>query len=203
VSRIILWRHAPTASNEGGVVQGRVDTPLDDAGIARAAWAARRIADRYVARDWPELRVFSSPLLRAVQTAQTLTQLLGGSVIIDEAFTQRSYGAWEGLTWDEVRRDWPEQWAQRESGVDPDIPGWDGQEAVGARVLAGLEKIWDDDSPAVVVTHGSPITLGLLAAIGEPASSLALGRVPHAGCGSVRKVESGAWHIEAFGIGAD
>lgn len=203
MSRIILWRHAPTPSNEGGVVQGRVDTPLDAAGVARAQWAARRIADRFIARDWPELRIYSSPLLRAVQTARALTERLGGTVIIDDAFTQRSYGEWEGLTWDEVRRDWPEQWAQRERGVDPDVPGWDGQDAVAARVLAGLERIWDQDSPAVVVSHGSPITLGLLAAIGEPASSLALGRVPHAACASVRKVESGAWHIEAFGIGAD
>jgi probable phosphoglycerate mutase len=188
------------------VVQGRVDTPLDDAGIARATWAAERIAARYVtSRDaaGSPLRIYSSPLRRAVQTAEQLAVLVGGSVIVDEAFTQRSYGAWEGLTWDEVRRDWPEQWAQRERGIDPDIPGWDGQEAVAARVLAGLERIWDDHSPAVVVTHGSPITLGLLAAIGEPASSLALGRVPHAACASVRKVESGAWHIEAFGIGAD
>lgn len=203
MSRIILWRHAPTASNTSGVVQGRVDVPLDEAGIARARWAARRIADRFLARDWPELRVYTSPLLRAVQTAEALTERVGGTVVVDDAFTQRSYGAWEGLTWEQIQREWPEQWQQREAGLDPDVPGWDGQGDVAARTLAGLERIWDPASPAVVVSHGSPITLGLLAAIVEPASSLALGRLPHAACASVRKVESGAWHIEAFGLGAD
>ncbi|MGC4175007.1 histidine phosphatase family protein [Demequina sp.] len=203
MSRIVLWRHAPTPSNADGRVQGRLDVDLDAAGLARAAWAAERIAARYGETGERALRVFSSPLRRAVQTAETLTALVGGSVVVDEAFNQRSYGAWEGLTWDEVKRDWPAQWEQRERGVDPDVPGWDGQEAVAARVLAGLERIWDDEVPAVVVTHGSPITLGLLAAIGEPASSVVLGRVPHAAAAVVTRVESGAWHIEAFGLGAD
>ena len=203
MSRIVLWRHAPTPSNEGGVVQGTVDVPLDDAGRARAAWAAARIAQRFEASGAERLRVYSSPLRRAVETAEALTALVGGDVVIDEAFSQRSYGVWEGLTWEQIQREWPEEFARREAGLDPRIPGWDGQEAVAARVLAGLERLWDPEVPAVVVTHGSPITLGLLAAIGEPASSLVLGRVPHAACAVVTKVESGAWHIEAFGLGAD
>jgi len=201
--RVVLMRHAPTPSNADGRVQGRLDVPLDDAGLARAAWAADRVAARYFARGWSGLRIFSSPLRRCVQTAEALALVIGGEIVVDEAFSQRSYGAWEGLTWDEVRRDWPEQWSQRESGIDPDVPGWDGQAEVAERVFAGLERIWDDEVPAVVVTHGSPITLGLLAAIGQPASSTVLGRVPHAGAASVQKVESGAWHIEAFGLGAD
>jgi probable phosphoglycerate mutase len=176
---------------------------LDAAGAARAAWAAERIAARYFSRGWKGLRIYSSPLRRATQTAETLTAIVGGSVEIDPAFDQRSYGAWEGLTWDEVRRDWPDQWDQRERGVDPDVPGWDDQATVAARVLEGLERIWNPDVPAVVVSHGSPITLGLLAAIGQPASSTILGRVPHAGAASVQRVESGAWHIESFGLGAD
>jgi len=203
MSRIILWRHAPTPSNEGGVVQGTVDVELDDAGRERAAWAAEQLAARFRARGVERVRVFSSPLRRAVETAGALTALIGGEVVVDEAFSQRSYGIWEGLTWEQIERDWPEEFARREAGLDPRIPGWDGQEAVAARVLAGLERLWDPQVPAVVVTHGSPITLGLLAAIGEPASSLVLGRVPHAACASVLKVESGAWHIEAFGLGAD
>jgi len=199
VSAIVLWRHAPTPSNTSGLIQGRLDIELNDAGRARAAWAAARIVEQFGS----ELRVISSPLRRAVATAEQLTSLVGGAVDLDEAFTQRSYGAWEGLTWDEVRRDFPEAWERRELGLDPEVPGWDGQEQVAARVLAGLERIWDDERPAVVVTHGSPITLGLLAAIGEPASSVVLGRVPHAAWVTVRRVESGAWHIESFALGAD
>lgn len=203
MSRIVLWRHAPTPANEGGTVQGKLDVPLDDHGRARAAWAAERIVSRFAHIGGGDLRVFSSPLRRCIETAEALTVLVGGSVVVDEAFTQRSYGAWEGLTWDEVRRQFPEQFARREAGLDPDIPGWDGQEAVAARVFAGLERVWSPGAPAVVVSHGSPITLGLLAAIGQPASSTVLGRVPHAAAATLTKVESGAWHVEAFGLGAD
>jgi len=161
------------------------------------------VIPREVAGSAPALRVFSSPLVRARETAAALTSLVGGDVLVDQAFTQRSYGAWEGLTWDEVKRDFPDEFARRQRGLDPRISGWDGQRDVAARVLEGLERIWDEAKPAVVVSHGSPITLGLLAAIGEPASSVVLGRVPHAAWAVVRRVESGAWHIEHFGLGAD
>ena len=211
MSAIILWRHAPTPNNLDGVIQGSLDVSLDETGRARAAWAASHIAALYgdpvipreVAGSTSALRVFSSPLVRARETASALTSLVGGDVVVDQAFTQRSYGAWEGLTWDEVKRDFPDEFARRQRGLDPRISGWDGQRDVAARVLEGLERIWDDANPAVVVSHGSPITLGLLAAIGEPASSVVLGRVPHAAWAVVRRAESGAWHIEHFGLGAD
>ena len=211
MSAIILWRHAPTPNNLDGVIQGSLDVSLDETGRARAAWAASHIAALYgdpvipreVAGSTSALRVFSSPLVRARETAAALTSLVGGDVVVDHAFTQRSYGAWEGLTWDEVKRDFPDEFARRQRGLDPRISGWDGQRDVAARVLEGLERIWDEAKPAVVVSHGSPITLGLLAAIGEPASSVVLGRVPHAAWAVVRRVESGAWHIEHFGLGAD
>lgn len=199
MSAIILWRHAPTPNNLDGVIQGSLDVSLDETGRARAAWAASHIAALY----GTDLRVFSSPLVRARETAAAITSLVGGEVVVDHAFTQRSYGAWEGLTWDEVKRDFPDEFARRQRGLDPRISGWDGQRDVAARVLEGLERIWDDAKPAVVVSHGSPITLGLLTAIGEPASSVVLGRVPHAAWAVVRRVESGAWHIEHFGLGAD
>ena len=199
MSQIVLWRHAPTASNADGRIQGTLDIPLDGTGRAIAAWGAARIFDAFGGA----VRIFSSPLGRARETAAELALLTGGSVQVDEAFAQRSYGAWEGLTWDDVRRDWPRQFAQREAGLDPDVPGWDGQQAVALRVLAGLERVWNAEVPAVVVSHGSPITLGLLAAIEQPASSTVLGRVPHGAAATLRRVDSGAWHIDAFGLGAD
>jgi probable phosphoglycerate mutase len=199
MSMIVLWRHAPTLSNTDGRIQGQLDVQLDEHGRSVAAAGAARLFEAFGA----EVRIFSSPLGRAVETAQALSRLNGVPVTVDEAFGQRSYGAWEGLTWDEVKRDWPREFAQREAGLDPDVPGWDGQAAVAARVFDALQRVWDNGVPAVVVSHGSPITLGLLAAIDQPASSTVLGRVPHGAAATLRRVESGAWHIDAFGLGAD
>jgi len=199
MSEILLWRHAPTPANESGRLQGTLDIGLDEAGLARARWAAARI----VAAARGEIRVYSGPLSRARQTAQILADLVGTSVVVDDAFNQRSYGVWEGLTWDEVREQWPRQYEQRMRGLDPDIPGWEGQDAVAARVGEALERIWDDEVSSVVVSHGSPITLGMLHVIDQPASSQVLGRVPHAACAVLRRVPSGAMHIDAMGLGAD
>jgi len=199
MSAIILWRHAPTASNVADRLQGTLDIPLDEAGRARASWAATRIADTY----GPDLRIYSSPLSRATATAAVLAGIVGTEVTEDANLNQRSYGVWQGLTRDEVRARWPEEYERREQGLDPRIPGWDGQDAVATRVAATVERLWDPERPSVLVTHGSPITLGLLALMDVPASSRMLGRVPHAAWAVVKKVESGAWHLEAFALGAD
>ena len=122
----MLWRHAPTASNLGGVVQGTLDVGLDDFGLRRARWAADCLVSSVIPRglEGPApVRIYSSPLQRAVQTAQALAEIVDADVVIDDAFRQRSYGVWEGLSWEQVRRDWPDEFARREAGLDPDIAG--------------------------------------------------------------------------------
>ena len=198
MSVIVFWRHAPTVSNAEDRIQGMLDVPLGEDGLEKA----RRAASIIVERHGSDLAIVSSPLSRAQQTAGELAELVGTEITVDAAFNQRSYGVWEGLTREEVQQQWPAEYALREQGLDPGIPGWDGQVDVAERVSAALGRVWDAERPTVIVSHGSPITLGLLALIGEPASSRVLGRVPHAGWAEVRRVESGAWHLDAFALGA-
>lgn len=196
---LILWRHARTEYNAEGRLQGSLDVPLGQEGRSQAAAAAHAILERYGA----EPRIVSSPLSRALDTADELATLTDAEVIADEAFTQRPYGAWEGLTWADVQARWPEEFERRKRGEDPDIPGWGRSADVARRVKAGLVEHWDPDQVTVVVSHGSAIQLGLTVVLGLDPLSRALGSVPHAAWHEIRRVESGAWHIDGFGLGAD
>ena len=75
MTRIILVRHGQTAWNVGAGAgerfRGRVDLPLDDTGLAQARAMAERLADH------PIVAVYSSPLRRAMETAQPTAQKLG------------------------------------------------------------------------------------------------------------------------------
>jgi len=199
VSAMVLWRHARTEYNADGRLQGSLDVPLGEGGRAQAAGAARRLVDRYGS----DLVIVSSPLSRALDTADELAALTGGDVAVDEGFAQRPYGAWEGLTWADVQARWPEQFAARKRGEDPDIPGWGVSADVAARVGAALRDHWDPEAITVVVSHGSAIQLGLLDVLGLEPLSRVFGSVPHAAWHEVRRVESGAWHVDALGLGAD
>ncbi|WP_084038037.1 histidine phosphatase family protein [Demequina sp. NBRC 110053] len=199
MSLMLLWRHAPTGYNADGRLQGSLDVPLGHEGRAQAARAARRIVARY----GEDLRIVSSPLARALDTADELATLIAGDVAVDDGLTQRPYGAWEGLTWADIQARWPEQLAARQRGLDPDIPGWGRSSDVAARVGAALRRQWDEERTTVVVSHGSAIQLGLLDLVGLDPLSRVFGSVPHAAWHEVLQVESGAWHVDAFAVGAD
>lgn len=128
---VVLWRHAPTPANAAGKLQGQTDTSSGEEGLALGRVAAARLLEMYGV----PAAVFSSPLRRAAATAE----LLGLPVTVEPGVNQRSYGIWEGMSIEDVARDFPEQLALRDAGGDPDIPGWETGEAVGKRVSEAIE----------------------------------------------------------------
>jgi broad specificity phosphatase PhoE len=88
---IYIVRHGQTELNNRRVLQGRSDHPLNAQGVAQAEAAARRLKAGGVAFD----RVFSSPLVRAVQTAQILAP--GAAVEKDDRLIEMDYGPYEGM----------------------------------------------------------------------------------------------------------
>jgi glucosyl-3-phosphoglycerate phosphatase len=151
VSRVVVWRHGRTEWNLSGRFQGQQDPPLVEAGRLEAAHAARHLApglpaDRTV--------VVSSDLSRALDTATTLTDLLGLTPVVDPRLREHSLGCWEGLTRDEVAKRFPEQFADWQAGRP--VRGRGGEEAgeVADRALAALADL-PETSTVVVVTHAA------------------------------------------------
>ena len=87
---IYIIRHGQTELNNAHVLQGRSDHPLNEAGMRQAQETARELAALGVAFT----QVFSSPLQRAVQTAQIVAPNV--PIAIDERLIEMDYGPYEG-----------------------------------------------------------------------------------------------------------
>ena len=97
----LLLRHGQTPMSVQKRYSGRTDAPLTDAGVQQAAAAAKRLASAGIGV------IVSSPLERAVQTAQEVAAVTGVPVVTDDGFREADFGAWEGLTFAEVKERWP------------------------------------------------------------------------------------------------
>lgn len=138
---ILLVRHGETVWSEAGKHTGRTDVPLTDAGRA----AARRLASRLAARTYAG--VWSSPLARALDTAREAgfaqrVELVGDLVEWD-------YGAYEGRTTAEIRRERP-GWTVWTGGS----PGGETIEEVAARADRVVERARSLAGDALVFSHG-------------------------------------------------
>ncbi len=150
---ITLLRHGRTTANASGLLQGRVDNPLDDEG-RRQAEAAAAVIGR------PD-RVIASPLIRAQQTAA----YLGADVETDERWIELDYGDWDGRPMSDVPA---ETWARWRTDLSVRPPGGETLLELGDRVRAALDELAAADpvDHIVVVSHVSPIKAAVAWALG-------------------------------------
>lgn len=95
--RLDLIRHGQTALNREKRFRGRVDAPLTEGGRREVRGAG------YLLEESPPDVIFTSPLPRAVQTAEIVAEIAGCGVEAAESFIDVDYGEWAGLTVEEVK----------------------------------------------------------------------------------------------------
>jgi probable phosphoglycerate mutase len=100
---IVLVRHGQTEWNRVERFRGQADVPLNETGLAQAEATAQRITV-----EWRPVAIYSSPLSRAVKTAEAIARQFGLPVQTHRGLTDIDYGQWQGLTPDEARERWPE-----------------------------------------------------------------------------------------------
>ena len=152
--RLFFARHGQTEWNLAGRHQGQRDSPLTAAGERQARLLAARLAAE------PLDAAYSSDLGRARRTAELI---LGGRplpLIADPAWRELSYGAWEGLTGEEIAARYPEAWARRQADrlrVAP--PGGETLLALERRVAGALDRLAQRHAgqQVLVVTHGGAL----------------------------------------------
>jgi broad specificity phosphatase PhoE len=156
---IYLARHGETDDNARRVVQGWIDTPLNDRGREQARDLAAQVKDLGLGAIW------TSHLARAAETARIVGDALGIEPRVDERLAESRRGSWEGRALDEIEQDEPDAWAAwKRGGPDFRFPG--GGESLAehqARVLAVIEAIRAGDQPALVVAHGGTIRCAICA----------------------------------------
>jgi alpha-ribazole phosphatase/probable phosphoglycerate mutase len=87
--RIYVTRHGQTDYNKKRMMQGRSDIPLNEVGIAQAKATRERLGD--IKFD----AVYSSPLTRAVQTAEIVGNVSRDEIITDERVIEACFGKYE------------------------------------------------------------------------------------------------------------
>jgi probable phosphoglycerate mutase len=104
MTTIVLIRHGQTEWNRNDRFRGRADVPLNETGLAQAEATGWRVA-----KAWQPVAVYSSPLGRAVKTAEAIAKHFDLPVQIHPGLADIDFGDWQGLTPDEARQRWPEQ----------------------------------------------------------------------------------------------
>lgn len=153
-TRFCFVRHGETPWNAERRIQGHTDVGLDDEGLHQAELAGRWLA----AEPRRPSVLYSSDLLRARQTAERLAAALDLPVQLAPELRERRYGVFEGLTYDEARQRFPEDYAAFERRR-PNYAFPQGGESLGAlfvRVTGRIEamRAAHPGQTVVVVTHG-------------------------------------------------
>jgi 2,3-bisphosphoglycerate-dependent phosphoglycerate mutase len=104
VTKLYLIRHGQSDGNAEGRFGGHGPTPLSKLGLKQAEATAKLLAQEGINS------IYSSDLLRAVQTAEPLSKLTGVPVIATSAFRERNVGVLEGLTFDESKETFPKDY---------------------------------------------------------------------------------------------
>jgi probable phosphoglycerate mutase len=164
----MLLRHGQTPMSVQKRYAGRSDAPLTDVGVQQAAAAAKRLTSAGLGV------IVTSPLLRTVQTAQEVAAVTGAAVVTDDGFRETDFGAWEGLTFAEVRERWPAELAAWLSDPKVAPPGGESFTDVSARVTAALHRVLAvrTGQTVLIVSHVTPIKTLVAAALLAPPAAL-------------------------------
>jgi broad specificity phosphatase PhoE len=155
-TELLLIRHGRTAANRAGVLQGTTDIPLDAFGLMQA----ERVADR-IAREFALDGIVSSPLSRALTTAQAIGGRFGIDPATDPRLVEMSFGDYEGMTWRQVRETNPALAARIDNVEDYEAgwPGGDVRRDFYHRIWTAIEEIveFNPGRRMAVVAHGGVI----------------------------------------------
>ncbi len=167
--RLILVRHGVTDWNVAHRLQGASDIPLNEDGRAQA-----RAAAPVLARVAPVKTIVASDLSRAQETAHIIADAMGAEVVTDARLRERSYGVWEGLPEDVRRSDHGDEHTRWEQGLEPNVEGYEGHDAVAERALAAVADHVTGEGNHLLVAHGSTIRVLVCALLGMELGSRAI-----------------------------
>jgi phosphoserine phosphatase len=149
MTKIYIVRHGETQWNKEEIFRGRKDIPLNEMGQKQAEMVGLCFRDKGINR------IVSSPLTRAVQTAEAISRTTGVAVESTEKFTDINFGAWEGLPLREVEERYPADFAVwKTSPENLIIENGETLEMVRKRISEGLVGIVSaKEGTIVIVTH--------------------------------------------------
>ena len=144
-ARIYIIRHGQTEMNSRKLLQGRTDLPLNTEGVVQASKTAEILNNMGIFFD----RVFSSPLVRAVYTAELLSP--GTEIEIDDRLIEMDYGPFEGM---DLYSPAPEVMSFfRDFTRNPAPEGMEPLDSVVARTGDFIESLRKTEGNILISTH--------------------------------------------------
>lgn len=185
---IYLIRHGETEGADACRYKGHIDVPLSANGVQQvkrlAAFlsaealkhgSAAVTSDPQLFRSSDLKAVYCSGLKRAVRSAEIIAEPVGLKLVIVDELKERSFGEWEGMSFDEIRKKWPDAfnaWADDPLRFSP--MGGDSTLDLRNRVMPVFNKILKnhEGEDIAIVSHGGVIRVILCEMLGMPLENL-------------------------------
>jgi probable phosphoglycerate mutase len=191
---LCIVRHGETAWNAEGRVQGQLDVPLNEVGLAQARAVCAAL------RGEPFDAIYSSDLQRVTQTAEPSARMLGLPVRLDPRLRERHYGMFQTLTYADVKRLHPDDYARfKAKDLDYDFRTGESLRVFSARSVACLADLAarHPGESILVFTHGGVLEMARRFATGASLSTVREFEIPN--CGLNRMAIAGDdWSVLAW-----
>jgi len=166
---LYLLRHGQTEWNSTGVFRGRKDIPLSEEGKVQAELSARALKDAGIKK------IYSSPLKRALETAEAVSKIIGIEPVVLEGLTDLNFGLWEGQTLEWVKQNYKDEYYMyRNHPENCSIPGGESLPECFNRVAKLIENILSKNDieklPVLIVTHRVILKMAFLWVLSLPLS---------------------------------
>ncbi len=177
-TRIIAVRHGETSWNVEARIQGQLDIGLNENG----KWQAQRVGEALSSEEVCAL--YTSDLARAHQTALSIAQATGVQAVPEQGLRERSFGLFEGKTFDEIQETWPDHahnWRKRMPEWQPP-QGGESLLQLRERVTRTLQELAarHPGEQIVVVAHGGVLDALYRVATGQEVNSPRTWELPNA-----------------------
>jgi probable phosphoglycerate mutase len=185
-TQVIFVRHGKTDFPVDRLYcDDKEDPDLNPEGVVHAGAAAKFLLDKGVAV------IYASPSARTSTTAAAIAGSTGASVHFAESLRERPFGIWDGLYFDDIARQYPDDyqaWKENPVGFVP--KGGESIQDMSTRVTRQISSlvVRHPGETVVLVTHVGPIRVSVAKALGMPIGAYRQLTVDY---GSVSRVDLG------------
>lgn len=149
MTELILVRHGETEWNAGEIFRGRADVSLNEKGVVQAKMLGEYLKDSRLEA------VYTSPLQRAVRTAERIATPHSLDIRIEPALIDMDYGEWQGMPLTEVKKIYKNLYIKwNKSPEIVTLPGGESLDDVRSRAVSAVNKIIKKHKGTIVlVSH--------------------------------------------------
>lgn len=177
VTTLYLVRHGATEGSEVKRYKGSIDVPMSEKGQKQMEQVAKYLNRSYKSdTTYNGLNaVYTSPLSRALKSSEIIAKPYNLTPIVITDLRERSFGIWEGMSFNEIREQYPEEfeaWANNPLKYSP--VGGENTLEVRDRVINALEEIINSHNGKIIaiVAHGGVNRIILCHVIGIPLENI-------------------------------